>query len=398
MSPAVSPAAPHPLASLGPEVAALPFVSLGHFATRLHRVADLPPDHASGPGKSLSRELDLWVKRDDESGVPYGGNKVRKLEFLLGEARAAGATGLVTMGGFGSHHVLATAIYGRALGLGVHAVVFPQPITPHVLETIRAGAAAGCVYHAVGGFAGVVPAVARLRAARSTTWIAAGGSSPVGSLGYVASALELAAQIARGEMPPPDVIYVALGSCGTVAGLLVGLAIAGLGARVVAVRVVPAIVCNRRATLRLTAQTARLLAKCGARMPPIREVMKAAAARLVVDGSRYGGAYGLPTTEATGAVEQAGRIGLHLETTYTGKAFAALLGDAAARHLDGQRVLFWNTFSSADLAPLLVGAPSSSSDLASTSAPKPASTSASTWASLPPRLAALFASRDAAAR
>jgi len=70
----------HPLAAFDPRLASLPFVPLGHFPTRVHRVdGALPPS------------VELWVKRDDESGGPYGGNKVRKLEFLLGEARAAGA-------------------------------------------------------------------------------------------------------------------------------------------------------------------------------------------------------------------------------------------------------------------------------------------------------------------
>ena len=108
-------AAEHPLAALDPRLSVLPFAPLGHFPTRIHRVDG-----------ALSSAVELWVKRDDESGVRYGGNKVSKLEFLIGEARARGAERLVTMGGFGSHHVLATAIYGQAAGMGVDAIVFPQ--------------------------------------------------------------------------------------------------------------------------------------------------------------------------------------------------------------------------------------------------------------------------------
>src|SRR4051794_3427357 len=103
-----------------------PHDPLGRFPTRLHRLDGVVPP-----------AVELWVKRDDEGGAAYGGNKVRKLEFLVAEARARGKGRLVTIGGFGSHHVLATGVYGRAAGLAVDAVVFPQPLTPHVLETVR---------------------------------------------------------------------------------------------------------------------------------------------------------------------------------------------------------------------------------------------------------------------
>src|SRR5258706_16390178 len=98
----------------------LPWMPLGQFPTRVHRVDGLAP-----PG------VELWVKRDDESGVEYGGNKVRKLEFLLAEARARGARRLCTLGGIGSHHVLATALYGKRAGVDVEAGgVSPPPPRP----------------------------------------------------------------------------------------------------------------------------------------------------------------------------------------------------------------------------------------------------------------------------
>src|SRR5438034_603948 len=176
---------------------------------------------------------------------------------MIPAASARGRGRLVTLGGFGSHHVLATAIYGRAAGVPVEAVVFPQPITPHVLETVRAGAAAGLRFHPVGGYASVAPRVLALRARRRVGWIAPGGSSPTGTLGYVSAALELAGQIERGECPRFDVAYLALGSCGTVAGFLLGLGAAGLATRVIGVQVVNKIVCNRGVALRLARATRR---------------------------------------------------------------------------------------------------------------------------------------------
>jgi D-cysteine desulfhydrase len=189
-------------------------------------------------------------------------------------------------------------------------------------------------------------------------WISSGGSSPIGSLGYVSAGLELLEQVARNELPRPDVIYVSLGSCGTAAGLLVGLAGApslprfAPDVRVVGVRVVDRLVSNERLTRKLAAQTAALLAARGAQwfnhlsLPPF-----------AVEHRFFGGAYGRSTPAADDAVARAAAVGLALEPTYTGKALAALLADAADGLLDGRRVLFIDTYSSVDLAPLLADGP-----------------------------------------
>ena len=87
---------------------------------------------ALGPGR------DLWVKRDDLTSPRYGGNKVRKLERVLEDARARGVRKLVTVGAAGSHHVLATAIYAPDFGIEVEAVLVPQPRTMHVVDNLRA--------------------------------------------------------------------------------------------------------------------------------------------------------------------------------------------------------------------------------------------------------------------
>ena len=327
----------------------IPHVSLGRFPTRVHQLTGLTPP-----------AVELWVKRDDESGVVYGGNKVRKLEFLLAEARSAGARRVATIGGIGSHHVLATAIYGRQLGLEVEAVVFPQPLTDHVREQLLADAACGARLWPTAGYLGVPLAVLRARRPAATTWIPAGGSSAMGSLGYVSAALELEAQIRAGELPRPDVIYVALGSCGTVAGLLAGLSIAGnsessgkpggAATEVVAVRVVDRVATNARRVRALVREIER-------RLRPGADPPTASLPRWRVVHDFFGGAYGRTTPSADQAVLRAAESGLALEPTYTGKAFAALLADASAGRLDGKRVLFWHTYSGVDLAPLIASGP-----------------------------------------
>src|SRR5688572_3769772 len=105
---------------------ALPRIALGDYPTPVERSAAL--------SKSLGCEL--FIKRDDLSGLPYGGNKVRKLEFLFGDLKARDKTAAITVGGLGSHHVLATVLYGNKVGVKIGAALFPQPLTEHAQDTL----------------------------------------------------------------------------------------------------------------------------------------------------------------------------------------------------------------------------------------------------------------------
>jgi len=309
----------------------IPWLPLGWFPTPLERVVGLCPD-----------SVELWVKREDKSGVVYGGNKVRKLEFVLAEALAHKARRVVTIGGIGSHHVLCTAIYGRQLGLDVSAVVFPQPINDHVREQILADLSVGAQLLPTAGMAGVPWTLWRARAQPHTYYIPGGGSSLAGTLGYLSCGLELGAGL-DGEF---DVTYGALGSCGMVAGLWAASHLCPGVGDVVGVRVVDRIVCNRgktRALGRSLLATLSLKTSCKP--------------KLTVEHGFFGGAYGRSTPAAEAAVADAAKVGLHLEPTYTGKAMAALLAHARSGCLDGKRVLFMQSYSSSDLAPLLRKAP-----------------------------------------
>lgn len=292
---------------------------------------------------SLStRSTSLWVKRDDLTHPVYGGNKVRKLEQLLADAKAVGATRLVTVGAIGSHHVLATGVFGKLLGFSVDAVVLPQPSSPHVLDTARASLAQGVR---------LLPAESWAEAAQTLEgWLAegaylipAGGTNRLGTLGIVAAATELAQQIRAGELPEPDLIVVPLGSGGTVAGLLAGLALAGVKSRVLAVTVVvPAKRFEHRA-----GSLAKTLVD-----DALRPLL---GTRLELERGYLGAGYGQPSAASAHATREAERVGLTLDDTYTAKAFAAALDRVAA---GGERtVLFWHTLSSAPLRPLLIGAP-----------------------------------------
>ena len=312
------------LLSRFPALARLPRASLGTFPSPVDRIA---LDDASG---------ELWVKRDDLDASVAGGNKVRALEWLLGGV-GEGDT-VLTLGGEGSTHVLATAHHAARLGARTVAIRWPHEMHEVARRVAELARARCLVVHRAWT---PVDALLRARWLRwrhpRWCWVPIGGSTPVGALGHVDAALELAAQVAAGELPAPRRIVGAFGSGGTSAGLLVGLALAGLDAELVAVRVAPRIGSNRRGVLRLARRTHRLLERLtGERLPAPRTV----ALRVVHE--RYGGAYGRPLAAGTVAARFFARApGLALEATYTAKAAAEAL--ALARTMDGP-TLFWNTF------------------------------------------------------
>lgn len=311
----------------------LPWVSLGEFPTPVERL------ELAGCAAA-----EVWIKRDDRSGKPYGGNKVRKLELLLARALEAGQRTAVTVGAYGSHHALATAIYAREVGLGSHLVLYPQPLTEHVLDDLLLDHAVGAELTRAAGPIRAVWRSRKLGKRADTARIAPGGSDALGTVGFVEAGLELGAQVEAGELPSPDAIVVAAGTCGTAAGLALGCELAGLETRVVAVRVVPAVITNRFTVRRLKRGALKLLRRAGLEAP-LR-----ASVPVEIEPRQLGAGYGVPTPAAEDAVTRMAQAGIEVETTYTGKAAAALFQAGA---FAGERVLFWHTYSSVDLAPRL---------------------------------------------
>lgn len=279
--------------------------------------------------------VSMLAKRDDLNAVSPGGNKVRALELLL--AGVGAATTVLTVGPTGSTHALAVAEHGARLGARTEVITWPQE-THAVADATARRLAMRAEVTAAGSVAGAYlrAAVRRIRA--RPYWVPAGGSVALGALGHVGAALELAEQLAADELPIPDVLVAPLGSGGTVAGLLVGLALAGLPTRVVGVRVVPRVVANRGRVLRLAGRTRALLMRmAGAPLPAIDP------GRLQIDDEAYGGAYGRESAggrAAAAALRDAG--GPPLDATYSAKAFGVAL--ARARRAPDERVLFWLTF------------------------------------------------------
>jgi 1-aminocyclopropane-1-carboxylate deaminase/D-cysteine desulfhydrase-like pyridoxal-dependent ACC family enzyme len=303
------------------------------------------------PMTELARRLGLralFVKRDDISGEAYGGNKVRKLEFLFGQALVEKRRSIITFGARGSNHVRATAVYGKQLGLKVHAILTPQPSTPYLEANLDADRAAGAHLYFANSMAEALDQSAELQTKIANDEgiepfvIPFGGTVPRGTIGFVNAAFELAAQIERGDLPKPDVVYVPLGSMGTASGLALGFAALGLPILVIGVCVVPANIANRTLT-RLAIENAAFL--LGEFSSTFSNLALERVALNLRDGF-LGDGYAEPTVETREAIDLAAAYGLCLETTYTGKALAALVADARAGKLSDKTVLFWNTYSS----------------------------------------------------
>jgi D-cysteine desulfhydrase len=316
----------------------VPRAELGRFPTPVQHLPDL--------GREIGN-AELWVKRDDLTNPDYGGNKVRKLEFLLGEALARGCRRVVTMGGFGTNHGLATAAFCNRLGLACDLVLFPQPVTAHCLQSIKLFHKHEARLHYSLHFVEAMTIGLGLVAKAAITgdkamFVPAGGSSPLGTLGFVNAAFELEEQVLTGQLPEPEVIVCAVGSCGTLAGLLVGSRFWRLKSRLVGVRVTPGMAANCTLVSRLANKALALLMRADGTPGP-----RVPASAVVVKDDYYGGGYGVVSEASRRCVELAGSFGLRLETTYTGKAFAAVCDEAAANPGRGP-ILFWDTFGSAD--------------------------------------------------
>ncbi len=297
--------------------------------------------------------LKLLVKHDEQCDDIYAGNKLRKLEYLLAQALGHGATTVATFGAAGSNHALATAMHARRLGLRPLVFLCSQQITPGIPATLRAHQKLGSQLVYWSGSKAQRRQIVRsaIRAYSGKTWvIPMGGSSWSGSVGFVAAAAELAAQLRRDEAPAPERIYLPLGTMGSVAGLAVGLRAAGLTTTVVAVRVVEPTVAGDEKLVRFGN---KIVAMC----QQIDPAFSAAGwERLIELREEFlGGGYAVATPEAVEAVTIARQsLGIELETTYSGKAMAALLADFRSGSSSTSQPLFWNTYNGAICPPSCV--------------------------------------------
>jgi D-cysteine desulfhydrase len=313
---------------------ALPFVTLCDAPT--------PVEPCAAIASYLGRREGVSMKRDDRISSLYGGNKVRRYELVLGDALARGARRLVTVGGIASTQVMATVLFGKALGLGVRAVLFDQPLTTFARMQVAGYAKGGAELVYGGGYAGTAYRAVRTMAGTSGNYfIFPGASGPLANVGYVDAMLELGRQVERGEAERPDVIVLPTGSSGTLAALALGAAMLGWKTEVVGVRITSRLVANHVTIDRLVRATSRFLR---ARAPSFPDCAHR------VSYSLYHGAigegYGYPTPEAIEGCDVLEALtGTHGEVTYSGKAIAGLRALLALPRYAKKSFLLWNTLS-----------------------------------------------------
>lgn len=293
----------------------LPRADLGHWPTPLQ------------PMSRLSAELggpNIWVKRDDCTGLAIGGNKTRKLEFLIGDAIAEGADTIVTFGAVQSNHARQTAAACAKVGLECHQVLSRQVQRNHPsYETggnVLLGNLLGAHQHIVAADdikAYSQSLLARLKAdGRAPYIVPAGGSNALGALGYATCAEELAVQFKDADIMPSCVIH-ASSSAGTQAGLLSGFAQLGLELAVMGINV------YHNNPDHLTQNVERLVHE-------IRDTYFNSYAQpplpVSVNHAYFGDGYGQPTAECLAAIHTVAELeGLLFDPVYSGKALAALI-------------------------------------------------------------------------
>jgi 1-aminocyclopropane-1-carboxylate deaminase/D-cysteine desulfhydrase-like pyridoxal-dependent ACC family enzyme len=321
----------------------IPHCDFGTYPTPVERLAGLE--------KEL-RLANLFIKRDDKSSNVYGGNKVRKLEFILGDALKKKAAHTIAFGYAGSNFTLAAAVFAVRVGLKPISMHLPQLNAGYVGKNLLYQKLIGAEMHELPNTAAVAIETLAISARCFVTTgkfpyiIAAGGSSPLGVIGGMSGVFELKQQIDRGLVPVPDVIYVTIGSSGTAASLALGVKALGLPSRVVAVRVSDLQYASFDKAKELADGAARLLG----RYEPAFRTLTLEMKDLTVVHDCIGPGYACFSRDGMSAVRLFKRTdGIDLDGTYTGKTAAAMLHDAHSGNLTGKTVLFWNSYNSVDI-------------------------------------------------
>ncbi len=322
----------------------LPYISL----------CDLPTPllHLNRIGDQLGINH-LYLKQDGLTSKHYGGNKIRKLEFLLGEAKQKGYKKVMTYGYSGSNHATATAIHANVLGMKSISMLVSQKNADYVRKNLLLSYAGNAEIHHYKN---------RKERARGEKLqklkhlvldqkpvytIPLGGSSPPGIAGFVNAAFELKSQVDKNLMPEPDLIYIALGSAGTAVGLFMGIRLLGLKTGIVPVRVIEPEITGEERIRSAFDDTIAFLHEHDPSIP----LLAFSKDDFPVRNEFLGKGYGKFTDEGIHAIRLLGEMeGIQLDGTYTGKAMAALLQDATSGLLKGKTVLFWNTLNAYDFS------------------------------------------------
>ena len=315
-------------------VDSLPYIRLGEAPTPVRKLEDLGTRNR------------IWLKDEGVYGFGgWGGNKVRKLEWIIPDVIARKSKRIITTGGLGTNWGLATALYAKQFGIETAVALIDQPVDDHVRAQLGRLERSGATLHFTRNKLRTAAAapflmLRNIRGGRLPYYLPPGGSSPVGAVGYVEVGLELGAQVAAGEIPEPAHVVAPVGSGGTVAGLLLGLQLAGLNTGVVAVVVNDTLPLGSREIRDLAGRTETLLRRRGAKFDDV----DLDSAELTVTREYLGPGYGYATAEGRAAQRVGTEYGIPLDPVYTAKAFAGLLEIDAKSRGDDRPIVMLDTF------------------------------------------------------
>ena len=320
-------------------------VPLGFFPTPLHRLDKMSDEMG----------VNLWIKRDDFTGSNlFGGNKTRKLEFLIGKALDEGASAVITYGATQSNHAMQTA--WAAAKSGLKPILYLAAVVPPDPDDFKANLLLDGIYgaeiHVVDleegesfedaerrSFKMGKAHVARLAESGVICYdIPMGGANEYGSLGYVNAMIELAEQMSDADLAF-DYLYHSTGSGGTMAGLVAGKHLLGLDMEIHSV------------TAMGVGDDGSYAARAARLANGALELIGAGASPaitpddFVIDQNHYAPGYECPSEEATKAIKLLARTeGILVDPVYSGKAFAGLLSDIRSGQIPaGSNVLFLHT-------------------------------------------------------
>ncbi len=306
------------------------------------RLAHLPTPLEPLPRLSEALGVDLWIKRDDCTGLAGGGNKTRKLEFLLGAAFEQEADTLVTQGAVQSNHVRQTAAAAAAHGLACEIILEERTGSKasdyvgngNVLLDRLFGASIRSVPGGTDMVAELETTADAVRARGGKPYvIPGGGSNPIGALGYVDCAREIVVQADEMDLEVHRIV-TATGSAGTHAGLVAGLAVMGADIPVLGIGVRAPKEKQEANVFKLAEETAALLGQPG----------RVTRDMVVADCDYVGEGYGLIDQGVIDALTLAARLdGIVLDPVYSGKAMKGLIALARAGQFRGETVVFLHT-------------------------------------------------------
>lgn len=296
----------------------------------------------------------VYIKRDDQTGRKevddngnfkrlYGGNKARKLEWLLADAKSKNATKIITHGCVGSNHALATTVYSKVLGLNPILMLKPQPNSFVVRQNLMLDFCNGAQMNYFSGNESRDKATKEMLDSNSDLYfVPTGGSNKIGVLGFVNAFFELCEQVESGQAVMPDKIYLPIGSSGTTAGLMLGIALKNSKTKIIAVTVEKEDHEGdfRKTIKKLFEESNDLLISYDSSISKVDFPED----QLVVN-QEFAKDYGFWNQDSYLAIKLFKDLeNINLEGTYSSNPVTALIDDVAHFRLNGEVVLIWETY------------------------------------------------------